>query len=406
MSGVVLTVSQLNRYAKSLLDGDARLQSVFVQGEISNFTNHYRTGHYYMTIKDEAASIRAVMFKSANARLRFLPENAMRVIIRGRVSIFERDGQYQLYIDDMQPDGAGALSLAFEQLKQKLSAEGLFAQERKRQIPAMPARVGVVTSPTGAAIHDIMQVISRRFPLTELVLCPVAVQGASAAPQIAAGIARMNALQAADVLIVGRGGGSVEDLWAFNTEEVARAVAASEIPVISAVGHETDVTICDLAADLRAPTPSAAAELAVPDQTELRALLAGQTLRLRKAVTDRTDQMRSALQLLGLRLERTGPQRQLDDLRVRCDRAVMALDAAAAAGLSSKQTRLAALCAKLDAMRPLRILSSGYSIAQKDGVILTDAHTLAPGDRVTVQLSKGGFACEVTEIKDEIKWNS
>ena len=406
MSGVVLTVSQLNRFAKSLLDGDARLQSVFVQGEISNFTNHYRTGHYYMTIKDESASIRAVMFKSANARLRFLPENAMRVIIRGRVSIFERDGQYQLYIDDMQPDGAGALSLAFEQLKQKLDAEGLFDRERKRPIPAMPARVGVVTSPTGAAIHDIIQVLSRRFPLADLVLCPVAVQGELAAPQIAAGIERMNALHAADVLIVGRGGGSVEDLWAFNTEEVARAVAASEIPVISAVGHETDVTICDLVADLRAPTPSAAAELAVPDQIELRALLNGQRFRLKKAAQEQTEQARNALRVQQMRLERTGPQRRLDDLRVRCDKAVMALDAAAGTQISAQKTKLAALCAKLDAMRPLRILASGYSIAQKDGKILTDVRAIAPGDRVTVHLNKGGFACEVTEIKDDVEWNS
>ncbi|MBQ6266649.1 MAG: exodeoxyribonuclease VII large subunit [Clostridia bacterium] len=406
MSGVVLTVSQLNRYAKSLLDGDAKLQSVFVQGEISNFTNHYRTGHYYMTIKDEDAAIRAVMFRSANTRLRFMPENAMRVIIRGRVSIFERDGQYQLYIDDMQPDGAGALSLAFEQLKEKLGAEGLFAPERKRPIPAMPARVGVVTSPTGAAIHDIIQVLSRRFPLTELVLCPVAVQGASAAPQIADGIARMNALQAADVLIVGRGGGSVEDLWAFNTETVARAVAASEIPVISAVGHETDVTICDLVADLRAPTPSAAAELAVPDQNELRGLLGGQVLRMHKAAQDKLKLSRNTLQLLQLRLERSGPQHQLDDLRMRCDKAVMALDTAISSNLASRQARLAALCAKLDAMRPLRILASGYSVAQKDGKILTDAAALAPGDRVTVRLSRGGFACEVTEIKDDAEWKN
>lgn len=406
MSGVVLTVSQLNRYAKSLLDGDPRLQTVFVQGEISNFTNHYRTGHYYMTIKDEAASIRAVIFKSANARLRFVPENAMRVIIRGRVTVFERDGQYQLYIDDMQPDGAGALSLAFEQLKNKLSAEGLFAPERKRPIPAIPARVGVVTSPTGAAIHDIIHVLSRRFPLTELVLCPVAVQGESAAPQIAAGIARMNALQAADVLIVGRGGGSVEDLWAFNTETVARAVAASEIPVISAVGHETDVTICDLVADLRAPTPSAAAELAVPEQDEQRAMLRSMLLRMSDNAKDRVSMERERLQMLQLRLEHAGPRSRLDDLRMRCDKAAMALDAAAASALHKKQVSFAALCAQLDAMRPLRILSRGYSIAQKNGEILTDASSLLPGDCVTVRLNRGAFDCKVTEIKDENAWNS
>ena len=231
-AGVVLSVSQLNRYVKSIIEQDYNLQTVFVQGEISNFTNHYRTGHYYMTIKDEYSSIRAVMFKSANSRLRFMPENSMNVIIKGRVSVFERDGQYQLYIDDMQPDGAGALSLAFEQLKNKLAAEGLFDESRKRPIPRFPERVGVVTSPTGAAIRDIINVISRRFPAAELILCPVQVQGASAAGQIKAAIELFNTKKAADVLIVGRGGGSAEELWAFNEEPVARAVAASEIPVI------------------------------------------------------------------------------------------------------------------------------------------------------------------------------
>ena len=283
-AGVVLSVSQLNRYVKSIIEQDYNLQTVFVQGEISNFTNHYRTGHYYMTIKDEYSSIRAVMFKSANSRLRFMPENSMNVIIKGRVSVFERDGQYQLYIDDMQPDGAGALSLAFEQLKNKLAAEGLFDESRKRPIPRFPERVGVVTSPTGAAIRDIINVISRRFPAAELILCPVQVQGASAAGQIKAAIELFNAKKAADVLIVGRGGGSAEELWAFNEEPVARAVAASEIPVISAVGHETDFTICDFAADLRAPTPSAAAEIAVPDITALGELLGSFSRRMNSAI--------------------------------------------------------------------------------------------------------------------------
>ena len=226
-NGVVLSVSQLNRYVKSIIEQDRNLQMVFVQGEISNFTNHYKTGHYYMTIKDESSAIKAVMFRTANMRLRFMPENSMNVIIRGRVAVFERDGQYQLYIDDMQPDGTGALSLAFEQLKEKLSKEGLFEAERKKQIPAYPERVGVVTSPTGAAVRDIINVISRRFPLAEIVLCPVAVQGDYAAPQIKNAIELFNKEKAADVLIIGRGGGSVEELWAFNEEIVAADIAAS-----------------------------------------------------------------------------------------------------------------------------------------------------------------------------------
>ena len=242
-AGVVLSVSQLNRYVKSIIEQDYNLQTVFVQGEISNFTNHYRTGHYYMTIKDEYSSIRAVMFKSANSRLRFMPENSMNVIIKGRVSVFERDGQYQLYIDDMQPDGAGALSLAFEQLKNKLAAEGLFDESRKRPIPRFPERVGVVTSPTGAAIRDIINVISRRFPAAELILCPVQVQGASAAGQIKAAIELFNAKKAADVLIVGRGGGSAEELWAFNEQPVARTVEANGIPVIASVGNEKETVL-------------------------------------------------------------------------------------------------------------------------------------------------------------------
>ena len=262
---LVLTIGQLNAYVKSLLDGDDNLNHVYVSAEISNFTNHYRTGHFYFSLKDENAVIRAVMFRSSAQRLKFLPQDGMRVIVRGRVSLYERDGQYQLYVDDLQPDGVGALNLAYEQLKEKLSKEGLFAPERKKTLPRYPMRVGVVTSPTGAAVRDIINVLSRRFPLAQIILQPVQVQGADAPGQIADAIRLFNEKKAADVLIVGRGGGSLEELWAFNEEEVARAVAASEIPVVSAVGHETDFTICDFAADLRAPTPSAAAELCVPD---------------------------------------------------------------------------------------------------------------------------------------------
>ena len=398
-NGVVLSVSQLNRYVKSIIEQDMNLQTVFVEGEISNFTNHYKTGHYYMTIKDEFSSIKAVMFKSANMRLKFMPENSMSVIIRGRVAVFERDGQYQLYIDDMQPDGTGALSLAFEQLKNKLAKEGLFDSEKKKPIPAYPARVGVVTSPTGAAIRDIINVISRRFPLTELILCPVAVQGDYAAPQIKAAIELFNEREAADVLIVGRGGGSVEELWAFNEEIVARAVAASEIPIISAVGHETDFTICDFAADLRAPTPSAAAELAVPDSFQQKEMLLSAFRRMDSAVMDRIGTQRAMLELRKASLERLSPKNYIDNLCVRCDRAVMAMDAAVKQNIAAKQKDFSSLCAKLDAMSPLKILARGYGVASKEGKIIFDIKSVKKGDKIDVMLSGGNIGCEVTEVK-------
>lgn len=398
-NGVVLSVSQLNRYVKSIIEQDINLQTVFVQGEISNFTNHYKTGHFYMTIKDEYSSIKAVMFKSANMRLKFMPENSMSVIIRGRVAVFERDGQYQLYIDDMQPDGTGAFSLAFEQLKSKLAKEGLFDADKKKAIPAYPMRVGVVTSPTGAAIRDIINVISRRFPLAELILCPVAVQGDYAAPQIKAAIELFNAEKAADVLIVGRGGGSVEELWAFNEEIVARAVAASEIPVISAVGHETDFTICDFAADLRAPTPSAAAELAVPDSYQQLEMLASAKRRMFSAVSDRLAAKRAMLEKQGARLRLMSPQNYIDNLRVRCDRAAMAMDSAVRSGLTDKSKELSTLCAKLDAMSPLKILARGYSVASKQGKIISDISSVEKGDTINVKVSGGDIECEVTNVK-------
>ncbi len=396
-AGVVLSVSQLNRYVKSIIEQDYNLQTVFVQGEISNFTNHYRTGHYYMTIKDEHSSIRAVMFKSANSRLRFMPENSMNVIIKGRVSVFERDGQYQLYIDDMQPDGAGALSLAFEQLKNKLAAEGLFDESRKRPIPRFPERVGVVTSPTGAAIRDIINVISRRFPAAELILCPVQVQGASAAGQIKAAIELFNAKKAADVLIVGRGGGSAEELWAFNEEPVARAVAASEIPVISAVGHETDFTICDFAADLRAPTPSAAAEIAVPDITALGELLGSFSRRMNSAVGGTLTHEKARLEARAQLLKRLSPRNYIDDLAARCGGAGVRIDSAVRHSMEVRRGEIAALCARLDALSPLRVIARGYAVASSGGKVLTSPSQVEVGDTIDLRLAGGELKCEVID---------
>ena len=264
-----LTVTQLNEYIKGILDHDPRLTDVYLRGEISNFKNHYSTGHYYFTLKDEGGMIRAIMFRSSAVKLAFLPEDGMKVVAHGRISAFVRDGQYQIYCDSMEPDGIGALYIAYEQLKRKLEAEGLFDPSRKKPLPKIPSRVGIITSATGAAIRDMINVCGRRFPFAELVLYPSLVQGPDAPAQLIDGVRYFNEKQSVDVIIIGRGGGSIEDLWAFNNEDLAREIAASAIPVISAVGHETDFTICDFVADRRAPTPSAAAELAVPETEEL-----------------------------------------------------------------------------------------------------------------------------------------
>ncbi len=401
MEKLVLSVSQLNRYIKSIVNQDSNLQSVYVRGEISNFKNHYGTGHFYMTIKDEFSQIKAVMFKGANARLKFMPEDSMSVIVRGRIDVFERDGQYQLYIEDMQPDGAGALAIAFEQLKKKLCAEGLFDESRKKPIPRFPQKVGVVTSKTGAAVRDIINVISRRYPLTEIVVCPVAVQGEYAAEQIKNAIELFNRRNAADVLIVGRGGGSVEDLWAFNEEIVARAVAVSRIPVISAVGHETDFTICDFVADLRAPTPSAAAELAVPDIRILLENVYGAEYRMNSAVNGRIEAAFSHLELAENKLKRLSPKSYIDNLSVRFDKASMAMNSAAERILEAKKSALMQKCAKLDAMSPVRILASGYSVASKDGKIIKESSELKPDDMINIRLGKGSAECRVIGVKGE-----
>lgn len=393
----VLTVTQLNTYVKSILDADRNLSPVYVCAEISNFTNHYRTGHCYLTLKDDNAAIRAVMFRSEVSRLRFQPENGMRVLVRGRVSLFTRDGQFQMYIDDMQPDGAGALHAAFEQLKKKLAAEGLFDAQCKKPIPACPMRVGVVTSASGAAFRDICNVLGRRFPMAEIVLAPVQVQGESAAPQICSAIRRMNAQKAADVLIVGRGGGSAEDLWAFNEESVARAVAASEIPVISAVGHETDFTICDFAADLRAPTPSAAAELAVPDCMEERGVLLGFQMRAKRTVTSRIQQERLRVRQAS-RLQ--DPKRFLEHHRLILDSLCGKTDHAMRRMLQGEQSRFALLCGKLDVLSPLKVLTRGYAIAEKDGAAVADAASLCAGDRLSVRFARGTAECIVEKTKE------
>ena len=395
MKSTVLSVTQLNTYLKSIIDGDSLLRSLYVVGEISNFTNHYRTGHFYLTLKDENCAVKAVMFASANRRLKFMPENGMKVIVRGRVSVFERDGQYQLYIDDMQPDGLGALNLAFEQLKNRLAQEGLFDERFKKPIPYRCMRIGVVTSATGAVIQDIRNVISRRYPLAEIILAPVQVQGASAAPQIVDAIERFNSGDYADVLIVGRGGGSLEDLWAFNEEIVARAVFKSRIPIISAVGHETDFTICDFVADLRAPTPSAAAELAVPDIREDIAFVQTVVYECEATLLQRVNDEKERLEMIKERLRYRSPSMLLDQKIQTVDTLMTSALLSVQRKLDSETARLSSTAARLDALSPLKVMARGYSIVTKDEKVVASSKALKKGDRITVGFSDGERKCEV-----------
>lgn len=395
----VLTVSQINTYLKAVLDGDDNLQHIFVCGEISNFTNHYRTGHFYFTLKDEKAAIKAVMFRSAAQRLRFLPENGMRVIIRGSISLFERDGVYQLYCDDMQPDGAGDLSVAFEQRKKKLEEMGLFDPLHKKPIPSLPSRIGVITSPTGAAVHDILNVLERRFPFAAIVFCGVQVQGESAAPQIAEAIARFNELQAADVLIVGRGGGSIEDLWAFNEEIVAHAIYNSHIPVISAVGHETDFTIADFVADLRAPTPSAAAELASPDTRELLFQLDTMLDRLTERVLDKQQNKALRLEAMLHRLQQQSPERRLQLLETKLQQQTEKLISGGQAMLRPYADALGALAQKLEMTSPLRTLARGYVLAQdENGLLVRNAAKVQKGQTLALRFADGSVLCRAEDV--------
>ena len=395
MKSTVLSVTQLNTYIKSIIDGDSLLRSLYVVGEISNFTNHYRTGHFYLTLKDENCAVKAVMFASANRRLKFMPENGMKVIVRGRVSVFERDGQYQLYIDDMQPDGLGALNLAFEQLKNRLAQEGLFDERFKKPIPYRCTRIGVVTSATGAVIQDIRNVISRRYPLAEIILAPVQVQGASAAPQIADAIERFNSGDYADVLIVGRGGGSLEDLWAFNEEIVARAVFKSRVPIISAVGHETDFTICDFVADLRAPTPSAAAELAVPDIREDIAFVQTVVYECEATLLQRVNDEKERLEIIKERLRYRSPSMLIDQRIQTVDTLMTSALLSVQRKLDSETARLSSTAARLDALSPLKVMARGYSIVTKDEKVVASSKALKKGDRITVGFLDGERKCEV-----------
>ncbi|MDU4695184.1 MAG: exodeoxyribonuclease VII large subunit [Paenibacillus sp.] len=443
----ILTVKDLNRYIRMKLESDQVLTDVWIRGEISNFT-HHSSGHMYFTLKDADSRIKCIMFASHNQRLPFRPKEGTRVIARGNVSVYERDGQYQFYATHMQPDGVGSLYLAFEQLKQKLDAEGLFAPGRKQPLPRFPKTIGVVTSPTGAAVRDILTTLGRRYPQAEVILYPALVQGKGAAPSIVKAIRTLNAMGEADVLIVGRGGGSLEELWAFNEEQVARAIYESAIPVISAVGHETDFTIADFVADLRAATPTAAAELAVPHTAELRALLRQREQVLQQGLQHRLQQARERLRRLQRSPALTQPRRSLLQHAERLDRLSSRLtgrmqtrlqlagaaqdrlhqrllrfhpqEALLFAGrrrreadrllrqamqgiLREKSSQLASGIRHLDALSPLKVMARGYSLVydEQGERLIKSLSDVDPGDRITVKVTDGELDCQVWGMRPE-----
>lgn len=414
-----LTVSQLNAYIKSLVDRDDFLGSVAVRGELSNY-KIYPSGHHYFTLKDAESSLKCVMFRSAAGKLRFRPESGMGVTAWGRISVYPRDGAYQLYCEALMPEGFGDLQMAYEQLKAKLEKEGLFDRSHKKPIPRYPERIAVITSSAGAAVHDIIRVLRRRWPMGKIMLLPVRVQGVEAPGEIAAALRYASEHKVADVVITGRGGGSIEDLWAFNDERVARAIYDCEIPVISAVGHEPDVTIADFVADLRAATPSNAAELAAPDVTELMQAIDSAMRRLENSMAKRISGSREALEALSSRRvlqSATGfiEQRrsQVETLRVRLEAAsgfasksrsqldnlASRLDSALDAAMTRKKNEYLRAAAKLDALSPLKVLSRGYAIAMdEDGRAVKDSSGVCAGDKLTVRLASGALGCRVEDV--------
>ena len=422
---MIYTVTQLNQQIKGMLESNPSFRNIFVQGEISNYKQH-TSGHHYMTLKDADGVISAVLFRADAARLRFRLMNGMKVIARGRVSSFPKTGQVQLYLADLMPDGTGALHLAFEQLKAKLYAEGLFDQSHKQEIPRMPHTIALVTSPTGAAVRDMIRILGRRYPLAKVQLWPVLVQGENAAADIAKTIARVNAHGQADVMIVGRGGGSLEDLWAFNEEIVARAIYNSKIPVISAVGHEPDVTVADFVADLRAPTPSGAAELAVPDRGELSILIDREQERLMTALENRLNGLANRLQAQENRLARCTPAQYVAERRRRTEELIERMRLAQRRKIDSLKTsfsyhgkklrdmpdillerrrgKLQSLSGQLDALSPLRVLARGFSVVtDAQNKIITDSADLQTGDAVTLRFAQGTAKAQITSVQKSRK---
>ena len=393
----VYTVSQVNQYIKELLDGNGMLSGIYIRGEISNY-KMYPSGHHYFSLKDEGGAIRCVMFRREASTLRFCPENGMKVVAFGRVTVFPRDGQYQLYVNTLTPDGVGDLYVAFEQLKAKLFAEGLFDPAQKKPIPHYPRRIALVTSTAGAAVRDMLRILKARWPMAQVAIVPVRVQGAEAPGEIAAALGWVNRLGSADLIITGRGGGSMEDLWAFNEEIVARAIYASQIPVISAVGHEPDVTIADFVADLRAATPSNAAELAVPDQNDVRGSLAHLSARMNHAVFRRLEELSSSLEHLSSKRALQNPVNYIEDRRVLLDYQRTRLAHGLSGVLNRERQRFARLAAALDAMSPLKVLGRGYAIPRReDGTVVRSKGDVTAGDTVHLRVADGEIPCVVKE---------
>ncbi len=403
MGQQVLSISQVNDYIKSMMDGDRLLSGIAVRGEVSNY-KVYPSGHHYFTLKDEGAALRCVMFKGNAMRLRFRPENGMKLIAMGRVTVYPRDGGYQLYCTALAMDGVGDLYAAFEQLKTKLAAQGLFEQSHKKPIPQFPGVIGIVTSSAGAAVHDMLRILNKRYPLTKVRLLPVRVQGAEAPGEIAAAIRYANHYHLADLLIVGRGGGSVEDLWAFNEEVVAHAIYDSEIPIISAVGHEPDVTISDFVADLRAATPSNGAELAVPDQDALRQVLDSMSAAMTTALTRQIKSARKQFDILSASPALKSPAGYLEQRRKTLELLKNRLIAAQNQSISGKKHSFIALTSKLDAMSPLKVLTRGYAMVQgQDGQLIRSVSQTQTGESICISLSDGMVTASVTDVKENVQ---
>lgn len=397
----IFSVSELNGLIKELFDATPLFLQISVRGELSNY-KVYPSGHHYFTLKDSESSLKCVMFKSSALKLRFKPENGMSVTVSGRISVYPRDGAYQLYCSGIMPEGTGDLQVAFEQLKKKLSDEGLFDREHKKPLPRYPKKIAVITSSAGAAVHDMIRILSHRWPMTKVLLLPVRVQGAEAPPEIAGAIRYANRYELADLIITGRGGGSIEDLWAFNDERVARAIFDSDIPVISAVGHEPDVTISDYAADARASTPSNAAEIAVPDASEEREALAGFSIRASVSMEKRLKHLRTELTALSSRRVMRDAGAYLDDRRIELDHMRDKLVSSMEGQLAVRQRRQASLAAALDAMSPLRVLTRGYAMAtDASGDTVSSVRQLGVGDTLRLRVSDGSALCTVNEIYEE-----
>ncbi len=393
-----LSVTELNNFIKGLLEQEPALSNVCVRGELSNY-KIYPSGHHYFTLKDSESSLRCVMFKSSASKLRFRPENGMSVTVYGRVAVYPRDGTYQLYCSAIMPEGAGDLQIAFEQLKAQLASEGLFDRSHKKALPQFPKRIAIITSSAGAAIHDMIRILGHRWPMAQVVLLPVRVQGVEAPPEIAGAIRYANEFKVADVIITGRGGGSMEDLWAFNDERVARAIYASELPVISAVGHEPDVTISDYVADARASTPSNAAEIVVPDWHDIQDSLDSYGIRADQALRKKLVSLSERLESYRNKRVLTDPAAYIDNRRIELDHVRDRLAAAEERNLSKCRQNFVALTAALDAMSPLRVMSRGYAIAERnDGAVVRSTDMLNAGDSITLRLLDGRADCLVRSV--------